>query len=55
MTQVTSRIGASNSFERILQTTIKEVGETLRARRAYIQIESNSSAQDEAATDRGTR
>jgi GAF domain-containing protein len=52
MAQVTARIGESSSFERILQTTIQELGRTLKARRTYIQMESVSS-QDDAAADQG--
>ncbi len=52
MTQMTARIGASNSFERILQTTIQEIGRTLGAKRTFIQLETPSSNED-AATDQG--
>jgi len=36
--EVTSRIGESNDMERILQTTIQELGRSLGARRAFIQL-----------------
>lgn len=42
LTQVTNRIGESSSFERILQITIQELGRTLQAKRAYIQMEALS-------------
>ena len=35
---VTSRIGESNDMERILQTTIQELGRTLGAARTFIQL-----------------
>jgi GAF domain-containing protein len=40
---VTSRIGESNKFESILHTTIQELGRTLGASRAFIQMETPSS------------
>lgn len=40
---VTSRIGESNKFESILQTTIQELGRTLGASRTFIQLETPSS------------
>jgi GAF domain-containing protein len=36
--QITSRIGESNDMERILHTTIQELGRTLGAKRTYIQL-----------------
>jgi GAF domain-containing protein len=36
--EVTSRIGESNDMERILQTTIQELGRTLGAARTFIQL-----------------
>jgi GAF domain-containing protein len=40
---VTSKIGESNKLENILQTTIQELGRTLGASRAFIQMETPSS------------
>lgn len=40
---VTSKIGESNKLENILQTTIQELGRTLGASRAFIQMETSSS------------
>jgi GAF domain-containing protein len=40
ISQVTSRISESTGFERILQTTIQELGRTLGTRRAFIQLQS---------------
>jgi hypothetical protein len=53
MAQVTSRIGASSNFERILQTTIQEIGQTLKARRTYIQMEAISSEPSDSAEEQG--
>jgi GAF domain-containing protein len=36
---ITSQIGASTNFDRILQTTIEELGRTLGATRTFIQLE----------------
>jgi GAF domain-containing protein len=44
--QVTSRIGESTTFERILQTTIQELGRTLGASRAFIQMNAASADED---------
>lgn len=40
---VTSRIGEANRFDRILHTTIQELGRTLGASRTFIQLETPSS------------
>jgi len=45
---VTSQIGATTNFNRILQTTIEELGRTLGATRAFIQLE--TSTEDDADT-----
>jgi GAF domain-containing protein len=39
---VTSQIGASTDFNHILQTTVEELGRTLGATRAFIQLESHT-------------
>jgi len=44
--RVTSQIGASTDFNRILQTTIEELGRTLGATRTFIQLE--TSTEDDA-------
>lgn len=49
--QVTSQIGASTDFNRILQTTIEELGRTLGATRSFIQLSAPSENEDEY-TDR---
>jgi hypothetical protein len=36
--EVTSRIGESNDMQRILQTTVQELGRTLGASRTYIKL-----------------
>ncbi len=46
--RVTSQIGASTDFNRILQTTIEELGRTLGATRTFIQLE--TSTEDDAPT-----
>jgi GAF domain-containing protein len=46
---VTSRIGESNNVERILRTTITELGRTLGAARAFIQLETQSSSSDDSS------
>lgn len=46
---VTSRIGESNNIERILKTTITELGRTLGAARTFIQLETQSSSSDDVA------
>ncbi len=46
MAQVTARIGESTNFERILKTAIQEIGRTLGAKRAFIQIETPSSSEE---------
>ncbi|MDD2921269.1 MAG: GAF domain-containing protein [Anaerolineales bacterium] len=56
MAQVTSRIGESTNFERILQTTIQEIGRTLGAKRTFIQLEPpapTSSDEDVVEMDQG--
>jgi GAF domain-containing protein len=53
MAQVTARIGESNSFENILQTTIREIGQTLKAKRAYIQMEVVAANPDNTAAEQG--
>ena len=45
---VTSQIGATTNFNRILQTTIEELGRTLGATRTFIQLE--TSTEDDADT-----
>ncbi|MBV5331675.1 GAF domain-containing protein, partial [bacterium] len=45
--RVTSQIGASTDFKRILQITIEELGRTLGATRTFIQLE--TSTEDDAA------
>jgi len=42
VSQVTSRISESTNFDRILQTTIQELGRTLGATRTFIQLHSPS-------------
>jgi GAF domain-containing protein len=44
--EVTSRIGESSDFERILHTTIETLGRTLGATRTFIQLETPSSDQE---------
>lgn len=39
ITRVTSQIGSSTDFDRILQITVEELGRTLGAARAFIQLE----------------
>ncbi|MBV5349912.1 GAF domain-containing protein, partial [bacterium] len=39
---ITSQIGASTDFNRILQTTIEELGRTLGATRTFIQLETST-------------
>ena len=39
VSQITSRISESGNFERIMQTTIRELGQTLGTTRAFIQLE----------------
>jgi GAF domain-containing protein len=46
--RVTSQIGASTDFNRILQTTIEELGRTLGATRTFIQLE--TSTEEDAPT-----
>jgi len=46
--QVTSRIGESTNFDRILQTTVQELGRALGTTRAFIQMKPSSS--DDGAT-----
>jgi GAF domain-containing protein len=53
MARMTSRIGESTSFDRVLQTTIQEIGRTLGAKRTFIQLEAPSTSEDDAATDQG--
>jgi GAF domain-containing protein len=40
--RVTSQIGASTDFNRILRTTIEELGRTLGTSRAFIQLETST-------------
>ncbi|GAB4541090.1 MAG: hypothetical protein Fur002_08920 [Anaerolineales bacterium] len=42
MAKITERIGASLSFEQILQTTVQEIGRTLGAKRAFIEVSAPS-------------
>ena len=46
--RITSQIGASTDFNRILQTTIEELGRTLGATRTFIQLETPT--EDDART-----
>ncbi len=46
--QVTTQIGASTDFERILQTTIRELGRALGASRSFIQIGTANGKEDKA-------
>jgi GAF domain-containing protein len=39
---ITSQIGASTDFNRILKTTVEELGRTLGAKRTFIQLETSS-------------
>jgi transcriptional regulator with GAF, ATPase, and Fis domain len=39
ITRITSQIGSSTDFNRILQTTIEELGRTLGASRTFIQLD----------------
>jgi len=47
--EVTARIGESNDMDRILHTTIQELGRTLGATRTFIQLGASSSDFQEAA------
>jgi GAF domain-containing protein len=38
LARITSRIGSSTDFDRILQTTVQEIGQALGATRSYIQL-----------------
>ena len=49
--EVTSRIGESNDMERILQTTIQELGRTLGATRTFIQLGAPSALANDSAQD----
>jgi GAF domain-containing protein len=53
--QVTSRIGDSNTFERVLQTTIQELRRTLGASRAFIQMSApvSKNETEQAGMDKG--
>jgi len=42
ITRITSQIGYSTDFDRILQTTIEELGRTLGAKRTFIQLETSN-------------
>lgn len=50
VSQVISRIGESSSFDRILQTTIQELGRALGTTRTFIQLQPPSSGEDVAST-----
>lgn len=45
---VTTQIGASTDFDRILQTTIRELGQALGASRSFIQIGTANAKEDQA-------
>lgn len=47
--KVTSRIGESNNVEKILQTTIQELGRSLGATRTFIKLETTSASVDDNA------
>ena len=46
ISRVTTQIGASTDFERIMQTTIQELGIALGASRSFIQIGSLSNSDE---------
>jgi GAF domain-containing protein len=46
--QITSQIGSSTDFNSILQTTVEELGRTLGATRAFIQLETTAEDDDSA-------
>ena len=48
--KVTSRIGESNNVEKILQTTIQELGRSLGATRTFIKLETTAASADDDAT-----
>lgn len=48
--QVTTRIGSSTDFNKILQTTIQELGQALGASRSFIQLSAPSDMDDNAGT-----
>ncbi len=50
--KVTTQIGASSDFNRILQTTIQELGQALGVSRSFIQL--GMSPEDEKTTDQNT-
>jgi GAF domain-containing protein len=45
--QITTRIGASTGFERIMKTAVQELGQALGASRSFIQIGSANSEKDQ--------
>ncbi len=47
--EVTARIGETTSFEQVLKVTIQEIGRTLGARRAFIQMEPPASEKAKAS------
>ena len=49
ISRVTTQIGASTDFERIMQTTIQELGLALGASRSFIQIGSTSTSDEEVS------
>jgi len=46
--KIAERIGASLSFEQILQTTVQEIGRTLGAKRAFIELSAPSDKTEDA-------
>jgi GAF domain-containing protein len=46
--RVTEQIGASTDFNRILQTTIQELGQALGASRSFIQLGTNPDSENQA-------
>ncbi len=53
MARVAARIAESNRFDNILQTAVRELGQVLNARRAYIQMEAVLPDIDETTAERG--
>lgn len=49
--RVTTQIGASTDFDRILQTTIQELGQALGATRSFIQLATSESSPDQLNVD----
>ena len=50
ISRITSHIGESTNFDRIMQTTIQELGRTLGTTRAFIQLETPSSGKSDPAS-----